>query len=364
MNRSITSIENFSNELFYELFDYLDGYDIINTFSNLNKRFENLLNDLSLLLKLKLSSQRNLSTYCKTIILPNKHRIYSLNFSDESILDRFLIQCNINSSFQNLQSIILNSLPAYKFVVLLFDLISLPNLSSLKCYLTSCFLDVSYIYRIIFRFQSLNYFYLSLPIIEELEDFEQATFVADKQQLSNIQYLTLDHCCTLNDFISIISCAPQLHHLICQTLFQSDENLEKDLLFPSINLTYLVLNRCELEFEILEKLMKKISLHLKVFRIIIRSKDDLYIDADRWERLIKEHMPCLKKFYMKYYEYFNEDLKFSSIYKFSSIFWIERKWMFELELNQNDLIYSIQPQKYIYKKKIVFLKYLFFSFSL
>ena len=36
-------IENFSNEIFYEIFDYLDGYDIYKAFSNLNNRFENLL---------------------------------------------------------------------------------------------------------------------------------------------------------------------------------------------------------------------------------------------------------------------------------------------------------------------------------
>ncbi len=36
--------ENLSNELFYEIFDYLDGYDIYKSFSNLNSHFNNLLN--------------------------------------------------------------------------------------------------------------------------------------------------------------------------------------------------------------------------------------------------------------------------------------------------------------------------------
>jgi hypothetical protein len=40
--RSITSIENLSNEFFHEIFDYLDGWDIYKAFLNLNYRFQHL----------------------------------------------------------------------------------------------------------------------------------------------------------------------------------------------------------------------------------------------------------------------------------------------------------------------------------
>ncbi|CAF3058682.1 unnamed protein product [Rotaria sp. Silwood2] len=53
INQSITSIENLSNDLFYEIFDYLDGIDIFQAFSNLNYRFQELLNSSSILFKIK-----------------------------------------------------------------------------------------------------------------------------------------------------------------------------------------------------------------------------------------------------------------------------------------------------------------------
>ena len=40
---TITRIEDFSNEIFYEIFDYLYGNDIYKAFSILNYRFDQLL---------------------------------------------------------------------------------------------------------------------------------------------------------------------------------------------------------------------------------------------------------------------------------------------------------------------------------
>ena len=53
---SVRCIEDLSNEIFYnEIFEYLEDYDIYQSFSNLNYRFQNLLSGLSLRLKINIS---------------------------------------------------------------------------------------------------------------------------------------------------------------------------------------------------------------------------------------------------------------------------------------------------------------------
>ena len=56
-SKSMTCIETLSNEVFLEIFDYLDGCDILNAFSNLNSRFQDLINSSKLLLKIRLCSK-------------------------------------------------------------------------------------------------------------------------------------------------------------------------------------------------------------------------------------------------------------------------------------------------------------------
>ncbi|CAF3898435.1 unnamed protein product, partial [Rotaria sp. Silwood1] len=50
-NQLITFIEDLSNEIFYEIFDYFDGGEIVKIFSKLNSRFEQLLHSSSILIK-------------------------------------------------------------------------------------------------------------------------------------------------------------------------------------------------------------------------------------------------------------------------------------------------------------------------
>jgi hypothetical protein len=50
-DQSITCIENLSNEIFYEIFDYLNGCEINQSFAYLNPRFQQLLESPSLLFK-------------------------------------------------------------------------------------------------------------------------------------------------------------------------------------------------------------------------------------------------------------------------------------------------------------------------
>ncbi|CAF5157900.1 unnamed protein product, partial [Rotaria sp. Silwood1] len=61
-DQSITRIEDLSTELFVTIFSYLDCYEIYTAFSNLNYRFQQLLNSSRPLYKIQL----NIATYRET----------------------------------------------------------------------------------------------------------------------------------------------------------------------------------------------------------------------------------------------------------------------------------------------------------
>jgi hypothetical protein len=89
----ISSIEHFSNEIFYEIFDYLDGISIYEAFSNVNYYFEQLLNSSSLLLKMKLEYSTSNKIFMKNyekILSLNKYQIFSINFRLSSLNDKIL----------------------------------------------------------------------------------------------------------------------------------------------------------------------------------------------------------------------------------------------------------------------------------
>ncbi|CAF3940544.1 unnamed protein product [Rotaria sordida] len=82
INQSIISIESLSNECFYEIFDYLDGCEIFQAFSNLNHRFQQLLGSSSLLFKIKFhrsTSEDILINNYQEPIRFNKNQIFSIH---------------------------------------------------------------------------------------------------------------------------------------------------------------------------------------------------------------------------------------------------------------------------------------------
>ncbi|CAF4493784.1 unnamed protein product [Rotaria sp. Silwood2] len=82
-NRSI--LEHLANEMIYEIFEYLDYYDVYNGFCYLNKRFQYLV------------------LYS---IIPNKHRINVLSLSNPFAVDIVLSPPPIISDFVRLETLI------------------------------------------------------------------------------------------------------------------------------------------------------------------------------------------------------------------------------------------------------------------
>ncbi len=339
-------MEDLSNELFYEIFEYLDGCDIHKAFSNLNSRFQNLLTNSLLPLKINLSSksQSTLEQRCRHIIIPNKHRILSLHLKDYSLIRNFFDHCNIDSSFTRLESVALIGLSAYKLTTILFYLNCLPRLSALTIDLEEdYYYNLSDIYRLIFRLPYLKYNKLSVSDYEESEILMPMPI---NEKPSTIKYLIVNLNCTLSELTSILNYTPYLEHLTCERLVETDDIDRKEIQLTLPKLTYISIPNCDIEFDKFEMFIKRISSQLQVLRVKTSSYT-AYLDANRWKQLIKRHMPLLYEFHFDYCvnSDFAEDMKpnHKSINQFTSSFWTERYWSFEFKDSADETVYSVHP---------------------
>ncbi|CAF4309305.1 unnamed protein product, partial [Rotaria sordida] len=76
-------------------------------------------------------------------------------------------------------------------------------------------------------------------------------------------------------------------------------------------------------------------------------EDIAYLDANRWENFILTKLPQLEKFHFKYSVYLAEDYQ-TPIYvgqrdQFVSSFWLQRGWILGIEIEIENIIYSIRP---------------------
>jgi hypothetical protein len=104
-------------------------------------------------------------------------------------------------------------------------------------------------------------------------------------------------------------------------------------------------------------LIKTISSQLQVLNISI-SWNTTYLDANRWEQLIKKHIPHLNKFHFNYDQYTDDDFNIHGSYafidRFTSPFWLERKWLSELKISHRHMFFSIHPYKYVEKDNLLY----------
>ncbi|CAF1145232.1 unnamed protein product [Rotaria sordida] len=320
---SISFIENLSNDIFYEIFDYLDGIDIYEAFSNLNYRFQQLLNASSLLFKIKLKLQSNESymNIYKQLILINRHQIFSFHLDLPSHLNQFFSSFIIDMSLKRVESLVLVQIKSNTLISLLINLVSLPRLFSLTIYAKNDFKNLNHVYQLIFTLPVLKYNRFNLYGCNRPISLPMAI----ERQLSSIEHLVMNHYFTFKELYAIISYTPQLCHLDLGHQKKSDPTIET--LLP----------------------IRKLDCKLKVLRFTSETEYIDYLDANRWERLILQNLPQLEDFHLKYYVQ-HDDVYESSIYledcnQFTSSFWIERKWIFEAEIGFYLTVYSIQLYK-------------------
>ena len=284
----------------------------------------------------------------KQFIKFHKHNILSFDFADALCLDKFFEIFIIDSLFVHLEILIIQHISMYKLLILLFYLKSLPKLNSLSFSIADYEDDLSQIYQMIFCL-SLKYFLMETKGYLE---FSINRPIDTQNPYLSIEYLLIYHRCTLNQLINIISHTPKLSHLYCFKIIKSDQRTKSKLLIKLNDLIHLRVTLNHIKFNEFEQFLLKLCCRLQFLKVKIHSTDKSFLDADRWERFILENIPLLSKFIYHYIDIINQNFKISPyhllINRFTSSFWIDRKWIFKILVEDDKLIYLVRPYKYVF----------------
>jgi len=339
---SFSSIENLSNELFYEIFDYLDGWDLYQAFANLNHHFEQLVHSPFVRLKIKLCHWRTDDQFennWKQMIDLHREQIFSMDLSIvPSTMDFF--------SFNHLQSLTLRYLEFNVCMSVLLKLRSLPCLVSLSISMISNSEYLHEIYRII----------LALPMLKYCKFSADASYInpplsmATREEYNSIEYLVIDHSCSFDELIILVSYTPQLRQLHVKDSLESMPNIIMMSPTALINLTHLTIFADNFFFDEVELFIKRMNFKLKVF-VIRTSNDTSFLHADRWEQLIVQYLPYLDEFCLLYQEFVGEKYLYDPYHgkqnPFLASFWIQRQWYFDIDIDDEYISYSIQSYRYV-----------------
>ncbi|CAF1450374.1 unnamed protein product [Adineta ricciae] len=340
----ITRFENLSNEIYYEIFDYLDGCSIHKAFSNLNRRFQQLLT--SPVYNLKISIEDNSTTsveyFCTNVILPNKHRIISIHLWNTYSIQHFFQHCSIDLSFFRLRSIILYDINSLQLQAVLASLTFLPSIRAFTCSINDNHSQINDIYHLIFQMPSLKYLSLSIPTDDQVNVLKPCDIV---EQPSPIETMIISHKCTIPILTSILRCTPYIKCLTCQMLIESEKELTTDVCLSLPNLAHITIDYCAMRFFKFEALIKQISSSVKVLKLQ-HFESQHYIDPNRWKQLVSQDMPYLRKFLVCCTVVTNADFRNNHrnafTHQLTSKLWLAQTWTIELRIANSEMSYLIQ----------------------
>lgn len=335
-------IEHFSNELFYEIFDYLDGWDLYRAFGNLNEHFRQIVQSPFVRLKIQLSHWREndqWENHWNEMIYLHHEQVFSMNFSVVPSMMNF-------SLFHHLRSLTLDHLQGNVCVSILLKLTSLQCLSSLTISSINNLEYLNEIYRIILALPMLRYYKFS----SDNAYFDPPLPMATHEQHNLIEYLVIDHICSFDELAFLVSYSPQLRQLHVKDSLISMPKITMMSPTALIHLTHLTIFADNFVFNEVELFIKRMNFRLKV--LFIRTSDDTsYLNADRWEQLIIQHLPYLDEFSLLYQECLVEECQYDpyreKLNAFLTPFWIQRKWSLNMDIDEDYSSFFVRSYRYV-----------------
>lgn len=327
--KNYTHLEDFSNEIFYEIFQYLDTYDVYKGFYSLNYRLQQLCNSIyPLKINLSLISKSNFEQYNRQFLIPHRHRIQTLSISNPFLVDPFFSPIKLVTHLIQLETLFLNEVKPKYFSNMFRYLASLNNLSTLIIH-SNCLSEN--IVESIFRLPKLKYCKLKFLKNDNLK------IPSDKNISSSIEDFVIDGDFDSKDFINLSLYVPHLKTLFIQSLKPTYyQNLDSTDVPKFTHLKKVQIDRVVINFNIFEWICKYFFNQLEILHISIDYNDEMYLNARRWEQLISNSMPKLHAFDFRYDARLdtNNDEDAHPTYRmiqddFSTPFWYQREWFFD-----------------------------------
>lgn len=190
------------------------------------------------------------------------------------------------------------------------------------------------LYRIIFNLPTLKSLTFSI-VIQEKQFLFPTNF---HHSIDSLQRLHIDHDCSIRQLDHLLSYTPNVQHLFCRYLSDSRSILPTRL----EHLRSILIRNWNVDFEYFEIFLQQLHcVNLEKLLLNNHSDDLTYLNADRWEDLIRRYIPRLQRL----------NFRFSSrefpmeIHQFTGSFWTEHRWNFQIEITGGRTIYSIQPYR-------------------
>ncbi|CAF1379616.1 unnamed protein product [Rotaria sordida] len=348
-------LEDLPNEILYEIFEYLDPYDIYKGFYNLSKRFQNLAINSNVLTKINIStiSKSNFEDYYQNIIIPNRNRIKLLRFSNPFTVDIIFAPPRTILNFSHLETLILNSVQIRYFTKVFRHLIELPKLHSLTISLTSYNQSLDVIFSNIFHLRKLKYCKIEYEIKRIEDEPFQLNFT--HRDFSPIECLIINGRFPFHGFKNLLWRLPKLQHLSINCLVQPYYYVKQEKLshIELKDLKYVSLQFDFIDFDRFEKIIKEFFYHVQILRLTTRIHTEC-LNAKRWQKLIMSYMPYLRIFDINHTGSIgkNNFTYHHRINQFNSSFWMEKKWFFTHQHDQkNQLISGILYSTTPYRRK-------------
>ncbi|CAF1667454.1 unnamed protein product [Rotaria magnacalcarata] len=344
-------LEDLANEILYELFEYLDSYDIYKGFYNLNRRFQNLAINSNVLTKINVStmSKINFKDYYQNILIPNRNQIKVLRLSNPFTADVIFSPPRTILNFVHLEKLILDKVQIKYFTKVFRHLQELPKLHSLTISLTAGCNQQSLdgIFSNIFHLPKLKYCKIEYEI-KRLED-EPVQLYFTHRDSSLIECLIINGRFPFNQFQNLLWRLPKLQYLSINCLVESYDNMEQEKLTHTElkYLKYVSLKFDFINFHKFEEVMKKCFYHVQMLRLTT-DYNEKCLSAKRWQQLIMSYMPYLRIFDINHQDYI-EKKNFTYhhiINQFNSSFWTGKNGFLHINMTRrnNQLAeFFIQP---------------------